>query len=278
LATFTLRHLTARYFRFKFTDPQVRTVNFSNPFGAQSLESLLNIQALVKYQGKDWERLQNWSTRDSVGFCRDRVDERLEELVIIYSYSEWQDRTSAAEPDSDVHLEVSNIGCWRWAGEVTVTAHHADDLDIYDQTETQSSSDVVLERFPTDGSSHWYAPASGTVRWTHNGRLNDCTGEASGTYTLPSTTDVVTTALLIDQSQRHYYGLGIVPTGAIPEMIYDCPSGVTQLAPTLISAWLFIPRYEMLPTNGVAITGTRTEVSGDTTYTWSWRLEAQREP
>jgi hypothetical protein len=79
------------------------------------------VRALIRLEGQPWQE-EDWTQTMSTVYCRDRNSERPEELVIIASNSEWQDRNDSFFAN-DFHLYVSHIGCWRWAGTATTTTH-----------------------------------------------------------------------------------------------------------------------------------------------------------
>jgi LysM repeat protein len=116
--------LAAKYFRFIFSDPNVRSVSFENPFfySNSTDENPASVWALVKYANHNWEK-QDWSDKAHKNFCRDDPDERLEELVIIVSNSEWQDLFHELEPYTDKLLSVNNIACNGWSGSFSYSTH-----------------------------------------------------------------------------------------------------------------------------------------------------------
>lgn len=136
----TLDHVSAKVFRFVFPDDDARTVTFYNGLGFDLAERSfsyedtysasalmwrprsaeqtrgLKLQALIKIGGT-WRAVEDWTARPFKTFCRDDQAERIDELVIIASNSEWADRkrkiTIADEPPT---LTVSDIGCYRYTG------------------------------------------------------------------------------------------------------------------------------------------------------------------
>ena len=79
------------------------------------------VQALIKIEGQDWKR-EDWTDRPFVTFCRDAADERLRDLVIIISNSEFKDRDRRLKPEGQPPLLwTSNMGCWRWKGTAKYT-------------------------------------------------------------------------------------------------------------------------------------------------------------
>lgn len=149
-----VEHLAAEYFHFTFPDDAVRTVALYNGYSykvaEQDVDQLLggeprnylgvqftaetlspeeregaHVKALVKISGQDW-RVEDWTDKPIAVFCRDKADERVEELVLIFSNSlfEPRDDTSVRRPKGLAPtLWVSDIGCWRWEGRAQWNFH-----------------------------------------------------------------------------------------------------------------------------------------------------------
>ncbi len=91
-------HLAARYYDFSFSDPQVSKVRYENAdrffTGA---EPRAHVEALIKIEGQEWTT-EDWTSLPEREFCRTKPDERIEELVIIFSNSEWENRNHVLDP------------------------------------------------------------------------------------------------------------------------------------------------------------------------------------
>ncbi|MCO6452640.1 MAG: hypothetical protein J5I90_17800 [Caldilineales bacterium] len=171
-----VEHLAAEYFHLKFVDNEARTVAFYNGytykvaeqdvdllrglesgslFGVQYTSEALSpeerkgahVKALVKITGKDW-RVEDWTEKPIAIFCRDKADERVEELVLIFSNSlfEPRDESSVRKPKGLAPtLWVSDIGCWQWEGTAQWDFH---DIGPYwDATYTHSA--LVTWKLPS---------------------------------------------------------------------------------------------------------------------------------
>ena len=135
----TLKHLTTHYYDYTFGDDAARTVTFFNGLGfnlsqvtvpdgkasfttlawknvSQDVKKGLKIQALYKLNGA-WQPVEDWTGRPYVSFCRNLPNQKLEELVLIVSNSEWQDANYELKPQGlPPTLTASNIYCGSWQG------------------------------------------------------------------------------------------------------------------------------------------------------------------
>jgi hypothetical protein len=209
-----LRHLTAQYYRYTFPDDNPPSVTFYNgltfelsrfastewdasydqgttfawsPVTAEQKKGA-KVQALVKIAGHDWSPVADWTDKPYQYFCRDQADQRLEELVIIYSNSQFEDRNEILQP---LHLPptlwVSNLGCWRWQG----TANMDTALEFFFGCSSSGSrsAGVTWAREPlqdvanADGTFSLpyivFTPISGSVDWTYNVSGGLCPSEHS---------------------------------------------------------------------------------------------------
>jgi hypothetical protein len=212
-----VEHLAAAYFHLKFNDPNVRTVAFYNgytfdlteqqvqiedvgPVGATLVATPLpeaakknaHLWALIKTRGHDWQ-VADWTDKGIVRFCRDAPNEALEELVLIFSNSQYQDRTAAGRK-KPAHLAptlwASNLGCWLWTGQVTGRQPTDGDavLTIEAQVTFQRTGSAALP-LVGDGAGEWFThdwyEAQGTLTWGFSGVDEaGCTWWGSDTVTL----------------------------------------------------------------------------------------------
>lgn len=200
--------LTASYHRYVFSDPNVRIFYWINgltmrttrqrmvsegeDFGefyfvapaAQEVKDEAKIQALVKVGGS-WRTL-DWSNERQARFCRQEADERIEELVLIYSNSQFRDPAKrlqhAAEPPI---ILLSNIACSGWRGETTFR----DDTPIL---WTAKAANLVFEHAGMFAAQEGEAlvlmgsryDATGTGRAVISGSDGDCSYQGDQTFPL----------------------------------------------------------------------------------------------
>lgn len=119
-------HLSARYFSFKFTSDAVRKVIIEHPFASGS-EPTAKVQALVKIGGS-WQEAEDWTGTEKKEFCREKPEERLEELVLIISNSEWRDASHVLRA-GEAKLSAEKTPC---VGSGVGTATHTSDWDFHE--------------------------------------------------------------------------------------------------------------------------------------------------
>lgn len=263
-----LTHLSTEYYHFEFPDDSVSSVVFHNGWtfalsefnqeGVQALieESLseednegLKVEALIKLEGQDWVR-QDVSNQPGIALCRDQADERLEELVLIYSNSNHENRGEVLGPvDLDPTLWVSNIGCWGWEGTASATiqsdgvTHTAHATARFEASDSPALSAVPagppgFPDLPPDvtvliGLSKFYQPVSGSIEWSVSGTdSSGCTHSGSGE--VPLGDGMLSSALYTLNGAlggTFYRGYGGVMTpGALspPTYAISCPDGPKQ--------------------------------------------------
>jgi hypothetical protein len=147
-----VEHLSLVYHHIRFPRPEVRWVSFFNgytfmllPPGRDVIASILPIQdggpgyswrrvpaaqrqgafvqALLKLEGDEAWRLQDWTDRPVVSFCRDVAGERLAELVLIFGNSEHDPQSQPIQPTGlESRLWASTLECGQSEG--TARAAH----------------------------------------------------------------------------------------------------------------------------------------------------------
>ncbi|MDE3089020.1 MAG: hypothetical protein KGJ80_06520 [Chloroflexota bacterium] len=141
-----LKHLSSKYYHVTFADDSAHSVTFYNGLsyklstvdsssgdGSTSLKlfnatSLLDdqkkgakVQALWKVNGK-WQDPEDWTDKKLKSFCRDKADQKLEELVLIVSNSEYKDPNWTLKPqDLPPTLHASGVPCALYKGHASRT-------------------------------------------------------------------------------------------------------------------------------------------------------------
>ncbi|HNX48858.1 MAG TPA: hypothetical protein PKL08_01730 [Thermoanaerobaculaceae bacterium] len=284
-----LQKLSASYTHYKFDDANVRSVAFWNgatydleeqqqPFiggiwnpqdATPDAKKGVKVQALVKLRNQDWQ-VQNWTNTPYVTFCRDLTAERIDELVIIVSNSEFADPSRHAKPQGqNPRLFVSGLGCWQWKGSASWTETGATG------TQTDVTQNVVWTRMEgqTPVPQVFYKP-SGTVTVTVTGQ---CTG--SKTVPIAGDVDLLETYNYLPQdntaSTFGYKGQA-VETGMIPVTCQGVPGF------TFIGSWFSVPppNPPQFPFFKATAHGSRLNdfYSPTNGLRWQWDLQAQSEP
>ncbi|HET9222867.1 MAG TPA: hypothetical protein VFO07_10205, partial [Roseiflexaceae bacterium] len=178
-------HLAAQYYHFQFTDPTVRSVIFENPF-ADGTFPTARVQALYRIEPSQWAA-EDWTDKPYATFCRDVRADRVKELYIVISNSEWRDRSHKLAPAAAPRLQATNVGCRGWKVDAEFT--NIIETPIAKQTNTIVTT-AIMERYVEPGirgPAEHYQVTSGTASWTSEGNIGPCTGSMSGTYDVRNT-------------------------------------------------------------------------------------------
>lgn len=299
-----LKHLSSKYYHFEFNDDSVSTVVVHNGWTYELEESDdaglnwlqegaipadqkegASLQALVKIEGEDWY-VEDLSDQPGVTFCRDRDDERVEELVLIFGHEQHDDRNSEMFARGlDTTLLVSNFGCYGWEGTAETTIENDGVVQRIEATMTWESTG--LGPFPSAsgapdlpdsviGLGHSYLPVSGSLSWSVSGTDSQgCVHSASQELPLGSglgSGNSLTTwnGLLPGNFYRSYYGTAISMEPI--SYLITCPSQPPKFAYAAAVAVIGSPQH-MISANGRTMTGMIS--MGDVTT--EWNLTAMRE-
>lgn len=291
----SLDHLSAEYHHFTFPDDNARGVTFYNGltfrltrkasvafsdalvYASEAVpadaKKGASIQALFKINGQ-WKEKEDWTDLPYVAFCRDAKDERIEELVIIFS-NKSNEKGYVLKHQGDIppKLFINNIGCWGWKGKVTF--HSDDGKTIYDV-----SGDLTWKRVK------WPKRDQSTPLENLPYTTFEAQGRMSGSYAdskcgfqkpldyavLPDGPPLSMNYLTVYNftvggsrdraSMGHGFNLPLAPVGT-----YPCPDDETH--GYIYPPWLFIPEPEAaLPTLGHII-----QVPADGTLKGQFRVD-----
>jgi len=106
------------YEHLKFSDASVHSVYFLNPIAILPNRDFMKVQAVKKIAGT-WKPVEDWTQESTKSLCRDKADERVEELLIIVSNSEVNrgtERPFSIPKGFSMRVSTSNVGCWKWKG------------------------------------------------------------------------------------------------------------------------------------------------------------------
>ncbi|HSP55342.1 MAG TPA: hypothetical protein VLS25_07120, partial [Dehalococcoidia bacterium] len=266
-------YLAAAYHHFVFSDDSVHSVVFENTV---AFYPHAKVQALTKVGGH-WNEPEDWTEDVRKTFCRDTPDQRVEELVIIISYSNWEDQ-DAITPSEPPSLHANDSGCSKWFGVATATYHNT---QIGDYTETATAQNVVFDRVPPPpGPYGWetFKTVSGSVKWEVSGTIGDCS--LSGSVTAPVKDGdgfiQVSNYLVTPEDQRMYNGSAA--SEAVMPVTMACPDG-----PPVVFEWVKT-LYSWFSTGGeqpVGQDGSRLIGQFDSTYNgtgdhYTWDFSAGR--
>jgi hypothetical protein len=287
-----LPRLSTTYKHFNFTDDSARSIAFWN--GATfnlKLEELLpigiqykpdtatadeklgaRVQALIKLRGQDWQ-VADWTNVPYMTFCRDMLSERIDELVLIISNSEFKNRDRKLQPPGLAPvLFASNMGCYQWKGTTSYTSNLSGLTTII-------TADATFTREATSQSPPFVTyKATGTGLWSVSG---ECAG--SGNFQIEPQNSVLLTYNYTPTEgtfHRTYAGGG----SSSPPGRLTCRGGAT--VPFAGGSWLTTPAQPFLPgipetrflyldATGTLMIDSYKPLGGGE---WRWRLESQRQP
>ena len=284
-----LAHLSATYQNFFFYGPEISSVAFFNgaTFNLQKMDVAsygpywnpqtadanktkgVKVQAIVKIEGQD-ARVEDWTDKPYVTFCRDATDERLQQLTIVISNARLDDSDgNAVPPGLAPVMWFSNMGCYQWTGST-----HYQATGQVSGSQFDAVNDVVWTRV---SGSHpppeTLYQATGHIDVTVG---NLCSG--GGTVTITPASSSLTT-------------YNFTPADATGRRAYQGYSAEFQTVPVVCSgkpgvtfagAW-----FNVLPANPPSPPPYKVSADGkhmsanfkDSTgnIQWSWDLTAQRQ-
>ena len=294
--------ISATYEDYLFTDDSVRSVAFWNgaafnlqessapgtsvfspywdpqPAAADATKGV-HVQALIKMKNQpDWQ-IADWTNDPVHSFCRDVTAEKIEELVVIISNSQYLDHGKrATPPGKNPRLHVSNMGCYQWTGTMSST------FTTPGTVITVVGDPVTWTRVNFGGAvpdpSVLYT-ATGKVTATETGQ---CTG--SGVFDIlpfPAGISNLLTANYapIDSSSRRAYtGSGQDGVNTFTAKGANCGSTGSQ---TYVGAWFgspagpgFTPPFLFVSANGTTISDHWTAPGGTpgTSLVFTWNLHS----
>jgi hypothetical protein len=162
-----VKPLAAHYYGFNFIDSKVSQVRYQNAdrFFAGA-EPRAHVEALIKIEGQEWTT-EDWTRLPERKFCRTKPEERIQELVIIFSNSEWQNRDHELVPGTPVPtLWYNDVPCTceelaqvqNWTGQVefsfttsassgdeSVSINHSATVNLLMVPDYQNSSSVAWQ-------------------------------------------------------------------------------------------------------------------------------------
>jgi len=215
----SLSHLAVAYHHYTFSGEEPRLVTFFNGFlykitqepletpalpGLRTLEDGTlqlkfdrapdsetkgaKVQVLFKIEGDSQWKLKDMTDLPYLSWCRDAKDERLEQMVIIYSNSEYSPKTyrAGATGGQSAELLVNNLGCYQLAGNATAL-YGTNGPDYISIEDLQEVSNVVWQRtasFP-DIQYPYIAFRTASGDWSRTYTMSGmCSGQATDSASL----------------------------------------------------------------------------------------------
>lgn len=313
-----LPHLSAQYIHLTFPDDTVRTVSFLNglthkvtaqtdfpkyglAWAADELTAEQKkgafVQALVKIGG-NWKAPENWTDVPFRTFCRDKTAERIQEVVMIFSNSDIENQGNPLKPQGvDPFLFFSNIGCWKWRGEV----HFVDnDNGVKRELDVTATWEAIGPFFDKTGSRTTligtsYRISEGSLDWQISGTdSSGCTYSGSRKGVSLGTLSSVPSALNFYQNYNYVVdvpgyrstlltGFLVDGTGApiIATITRICSSSADVLFDPISPVFSVVTGSpnSMVDAGGTLISGNQSDAKGGKgTVTGLWNFIAEREP
>jgi len=288
-----IEEVASRTYHFTFTDPNVHSILFVNPFHDGAWPTA-QVYAFVKKAGQPWS-YQYWTPDYSKIFCQDVQEEKIEELVIVISNHEWRDRSHKLQPAYPPRLNVTNIACagWKFEGTFTDETHGEDINEKATATMAATFMPTPLGGDQDSQPYRYYQVTEGSGTWTHSGsEYGGCTGSGSGSYTpnggnytflfLHSYATDPATATTYQPGDRGYTGVGGEDGSKLGHVTYVCPvNGRTYDKIVAVMAHWFsteINPVQQVSADGKTIVGSFSQTQNDgmntRTMTWKWTMTA----
>jgi hypothetical protein len=312
-----LPRVSAQYYHFQVADPNISLLTFHNgysynltkedaglvyggsPLGLQYIAKDLTqeerkgaiVKALVKIKGQPWKE-ENWTDLREKSFCLDKASERLEELVLIFGNSEWQDEDRQLEPKGfKPTIRASNMGCWQWKGEI----RHREGAFVHPEATYETTAQVTFEHSrdlpggqtadPNQYIGYYkIVPSASSLAWrAYSGSASGCIASGSGTVGLHDESLIylfTTQHVLPGDFYWTYRGYGYDDANITQS--FNCGSE-THTHDGPIGTWFQTPsRPEdnllTISQDGRKLEGTYRIPSGAYEIVYEISLEAQRQP
>ncbi len=245
------------YFAERQLSPAIGQQYINDTAGSDQIKGA-RVSAMIR-TGTNW-RQEDWTSKPFAVFCRDEKADNWDELVLVFSNSDFSDRSrKLVPPGRPPILYVSSVGCYQWKGDVSYNGgSSATDATVtFDRTDTTVQPLAV--HYAAQGPMTWSVTAQGC--------------NASGTASVGTANALTTFNFLPPDNPAHgtYAGSGISVPISVCGSSYQFP-------------WWTMPPPPIVP----GIPGARwyhVDGNGDMDDTntmlspalWQWHLESQRQ-
>ncbi len=276
----------------KFSDTNVRRAVFTNPLASAFPDPDIKIWAIQRIDGT-WKAPEDWTSKKEKAFCRDKPEERIEELVLIYSNGNSSGRGTGPESMYDLdslgdpassftpQLRASTFPCGRWTGNTKVRVNW--DLGGF----TEYTAHVVLERIedltgdPIDETidAAQLVPQPGTSTATVVAvDVGSSTGCSQSVDFATGPIDPMDARVNVEFVNGTFGGGGItVIQNTLHTLACAGSDPIVTPGPTP-SSWLIFPQTgALIDADGRSINGSETIRLGGGTQISEWHLQAERQ-
>ena len=274
----------------KFSDPTVSSVYFFNPVAVIPGHGFIKVQARKKIGGT-WRDTEDWTDEPYKQFCRDKQDERLEELLIVISNSQVDraNETPFRFPKLvPMQTSSSNVGCWKWVGRASSVVTGT----VPGPSESTARGNVTFEVASMLPGRLRFETSIGNVGGDSRATLGACTltsvgaPRAAGRLPLPDGTIDFNLDLDLGFGQiggqapdRKLITLASSSTLSTTNTLV-CPTGTQTSVFDTTWDWLHVDKPELYPVSadGRTIEGRFTSnLPGGGSINTVWKFTAQRE-
>ena len=272
--------LAMRVYRYRFQDPNARSVAFINPGYYSPLPPDAKILAFYKVVGQAWQQ-EDWTAKPFATFCRNLADQQLEQLMIIISNGQWRNRSETLKLAPDPLLAVTNIGCARWEGTfetenhisgagLDITDHYQGHLVFAPRTDLPEN---VLNPIMQD-----FVVVEATVTWTQSGTMGECAVSGGATtYSSPASFsgNLETASFGVDRDMDYRIHTGVISLLAEGTVEVTCPGNnfTTSAIHDVIAT--FGQGSKPISADGLTLQGRHAESSATASTVTTWHLSAR---
>lgn len=274
---FDLPILSAKYHRMNFeTDENVRTILFMNNSPDRSDKA--RVHAIVKVRGQDWKEAEDWTKVGERGYCRDREDEDIEEIVFVFTNVDHQNDGPRVQDQGDYSLIYSGLPCDDWVGHTTYQVESRSGGAV--EISTAVGSGLKFRADPETNRAVWMA-YEGTVSYQMDATSpfedGTCTSHAATTLGANGAAQIV---LLPSDDGLDFLGtyIAVLPVPPTLQVTTTCSSSsgtftFTQDQPWFGAAWFQtgIDLQRVAP-NPTTLSGEYSDTVGNSESRWTWEF------
>jgi hypothetical protein len=174
------------YDRVAVTDPKVKYLEFTNDLSGKPV----HVDAMVQLSDGTWH-LQDWTSKKTIDFCRDKADEDVTKVVIVSTNISLHANLSRFAHKLDARATCPYPHRFVGTFHVVSTFNATDPNGTINETETADGTATFVRapppnNPPTDVGTIQYQLVSGSVTWTATHTDMNCSSSDGGTFTLDS--------------------------------------------------------------------------------------------
>lgn len=270
-----LPHLSSQYYPITFPDDSVSGFTFVNgwSFTAEEVqydENPLEPQRLtvratplpeedrkkravwLMYRLEDGEwQTEELTHRGIAYFCRDRVDGRVREAVLVFANGDHEVQTAPLQPTGAApFLRYDNLGCYEWTGSVEVLLDNDVGGEAFSFSYLWGADDVGY--FTSPAGMAWVvdpglplSPLAGNVTWRTWGTWDKCTISGEEIWPLDAYSDedqiVIDNFVLAGEGERTLdLFLGSIMHRSVTQYTTGDPSCAYEFTYDLWTYWLHV--------------------------------------